>query len=104
MMKGWVEGAGRDFFVNERFTIQRNLVLEDRPLVFCLTIIYHDLLGDEHNLAKCALFPNLPHCLKMLARCQQRLGQGEGLTSVSSPVMPVDSRDQDIYTQNHKEN
>lgn len=103
-MKDWVEGAGRDFFVNERFTIQRNLVVGDRPLVFCLTMIYHDLLGNEHNLAKCALFPNLTHCLKMLARCQHRLGQGEGLASLSSSVMPVDFRDQDIYTQNHKEN
>ena len=32
------------------------------------------------------------------------LGQGEQLARSSSSVMPVDSRDQDIYTPNHKEN
>lgn len=70
MMNDWVEGEGRDFPVNERFSIQRNLVVEDRPLVFCLTMIFRDLLGNGQGLAKCALCTNVIHCLKMLARCQ----------------------------------
>ena len=104
MMNDWVEGEGRDFPVNERFSIQRNLVVEDRPLMFCLTMIFRDLLSNGHSLAQVCFMHKRHSLFKDAGQVSASLGQGEHLARSSSSVMPVDSRDQDIYTQNHKEN